>query len=73
MTPITTELTDRLTALRNKPVAHAYGRHLVAGNLILRDDQPDDVTVLFVGLGEGEWDAVEELRKADEASTGVGR
>ena len=60
--PITTALTDRLTALRNKPVAHVYGRHLVAGNLILRDDQPDDVTVLFVGLGEGEWDAVEELR-----------
>ena len=63
MSSITTELLDRLTAQQNIPVALAYGRHLVAGNVILRDDDTsNDITALFVALGEGEWDSVEELR-----------
>ena len=63
MPPITTELLDRLTAQQNKPVALAYGRHLVAGNIVLRDDDTsNNVTILMVALGEGEWDSVEELR-----------
>ena len=63
MPAITTELLDRLTAQQNKPVALAYGRHLVAGNLVLRDDDTtNNVTILMVALGEGEWDSVEELR-----------
>ncbi len=63
MPQITTELLDRLTAQLNKPVALAYGRHLVAGNIVLRDDDTtNNVTILMVALGEGEWDSVEELR-----------
>ena len=63
MALISTELFDRLTAQQNIPVALAYGRHLVAGNVVLRDDDTtNDITTLFVALGEGEWDSVEELR-----------
>ena len=63
MPQITTELLDRLTAQQNAPVALAYGRHLVAGNIVLRDDDTtNNVTILMVALGEGEWDSVEELR-----------
>ena len=63
MALVTTGLLDRLTAQQNIPVALAYGRHLVAGNVILRDDDTtNDITTLFVALGEGEWDSVEELR-----------
>ncbi len=63
MPSITTELLDRLTAQQNKPVALAYGRHLVAGNIVLRDDDTaNNVTILMVALGEGEWDSLEELR-----------
>ena len=48
------------TAQQSIPVALANGRHLVAGNVILRDDDTvNDVTTLFVALGEGEWDSVE--------------
>ena len=63
MAIVSTELLDRLTAQQNIPVALAYGRHLVAGNVILRDDDSvNDITTLFVALGEGEWGSVEELR-----------
>ncbi len=63
MALVSTELLDRLTAQQNIPLALAYGRHLVAGNVILRDDDTTlDITTLFVALGEGEWDNVEELR-----------
>ncbi len=57
---ITTEHMDRLTATQSAPVPLAYGRHVVAGNLILRDDQAGQ-SVLFVALGEGEWDAAETV------------
>ena len=63
MSMVTTELLGRLTAQQNKPVALAYGRHLVAGNIVLRDDDTvNNVTILMVALGEGEWDSIEELR-----------
>ena len=57
---ITTEHLDRLTASASAPIALAYGRHVVAGNLILRDDQAGQ-SVLFVALGEGEWDSAETV------------
>ena len=59
----TTQMTDQLTALAVKPLALAYGRHVVAGNVVLRDDDAaSGLTTLFIGLGEGEWDAVENLK-----------
>lgn len=55
-----TEYMDRLTASASVPIALAYGRHVVAGNVILRDDQAGR-SIIFIALGEGEWDSVEEL------------
>ena len=43
MRQITTELLDRLTAQQNISVTLAYGRHLVAGNVILRDHTTNDI------------------------------
>ena len=35
----------------------------MAGNIVLRaDDTSNNVTILMVALGEGEWDSIEELR-----------
>ncbi|MBI1353289.1 MAG: hypothetical protein GC160_03005 [Acidobacteria bacterium] len=59
--PTTTATLEDLFASVDRPLAWAYGRHYVAGNLILRDDRDDGSTVLFVALGEGPWDAVEAL------------
>ena len=59
--PVSTLNTDILTASLGKPVALAYGRHVVAGNVILQDETDPDRTTVFIALGEGEWDAIEEL------------
>lgn len=59
--PTTTATLEDLFASVERPLAWAYGRHYVAGNLVLRDDRDDGSTVLFVALGEGPWDAVEAL------------
>jgi len=53
--------TDILTASYGRPVALAYGRHVVGGNVILKDDGAGDRTVVLIALGEGEWDGVEQL------------
>lgn len=59
---ITTQHYDRLTASAQAPIAWAYGRHVVAGNLMLRHDTADPYeSVLFISLGEGEWDAPETI------------
>jgi len=59
---ISTQHYDRLTASAQAPIAWAYGRHVVAGNLMLRHDttSPDE-SVLFIALGDGEWDAAETV------------
>jgi len=53
--------TDILSASLGRPVALAYGRHVVAGNVILKDETDADRTIVFIALGEGEWDGIEEL------------
>src|SRR5262245_4490712 len=53
--------TDVLTASLGKPIPLAYGRHVVAGNVILKDETDADSTTVFIALGEGEWDGIEEL------------
>ena len=58
---VSTTNTDILTASLGKPLVLAYGRHLVGGNVILKDETDADHTILFIALGEGEWDSVEEL------------
>lgn len=50
---------DSITASVGNGVPWAYGRHIVAGNVLLRDDTDPDFPVLFIGLGEGEWDGYE--------------
>ena len=59
--PVSTTNTDILTASLGKPVTLAYGRHLVGGNVILKDQTDPNRTILFIALGEGEWDSVEKL------------
>ena len=58
--PITAE-TDLLTAVLGRPLVWAYGRHVVAGNIVLLDDSPDDHRLIYLALGEGEWDSVVNL------------
>ena len=58
--PITAE-TDLLTAVLGRPLVWAYGRHVVAGNIVLLDDSPDDHRLIYVALGEGVWDSVVDL------------
>ncbi|MCZ6751317.1 MAG: phage tail protein [Acidobacteria bacterium] len=58
---VSTTNTDILTASLGRPIVLAYGRHLVGGNVILKDETDADHTILFIALGEGEWDSVEEL------------
>lgn len=53
--------TDILTASLGRPIPLAYGRHVVAGNVILKDETDADRTIVFIALGEGEWDGIEEL------------
>ena len=50
-----------MTANRDKPVALGYGKHVVAGNLMLRHDD-EGFSMFVVGLGESESDGVDELR-----------
>ncbi|MBI2815450.1 MAG: hypothetical protein HYX72_00775 [Acidobacteria bacterium] len=56
-----TQNTDVLTASLGRPIVLAYGKHLVAGNVILMDQTDPEYTIAFIALGEGEWDAIEEL------------
>ncbi len=58
--PITAE-TDLLTAVLGRPLVWAYGRHVVAGNIVLLDDSPDDHRLIYLALGESEWDSVVNL------------
>lgn len=59
---ITTQQYDRLTASSQAAIAWAYGRHVVAGNLMLRHDEESPLrSTLFISLGEGEWDAPETI------------
>ena len=53
--------TDILRASLGKPIVLAYGRHVVGGNVILKDETDANQTIVFLALGEGEWDALEEL------------
>ena len=53
--------TDILTASLENPIVLAYGRHVVAGNIMLRHEADDGRVVVFLALGEGEWDGVEEI------------
>ena len=59
--PVSTANTDILTASLGKAVALAYGRHVVGGNVILKDETETGDTTVFIALGEGEWDAIEAL------------
>src|SRR3990172_11541786 len=59
--PVSTKNTDILTASLGKPIALAYGRHVVGGNIILKDETDAERTIVFVALGEGEWDGIESL------------
>ena len=59
--PVSTANTDILTASLGKPVVLAYGRHVVGGNIILKDETDAERTIVFVALGEGEWDGIESL------------
>jgi hypothetical protein len=52
---------DVYSASLTRPVAIAYGRNVVAGNVIMRDLSTGDQGIVFMGLGEGPWEAVEEL------------
>lgn len=58
--PIPDDL-DLLTAVLGRPIVWAYGRHVVGGNVIVIDDSPTDHRRVFVALGEGEWDAPENV------------
>ena len=56
--------TDKLALLEaaiGKPVPLAYGLHLVGGNVILNEELASGERVLFIALGEGEWDGIEAL------------
>src|SRR3989337_173231 len=63
--PVSTKNTDILTASLGKPVVLAYGRHVVGGNVILKDETDAAQTIAFVALGDafggGEWDGIESL------------
>lgn len=48
-----------ITAALGRPIAWAYGTHVVGGNVILRDDTDPAYPVLFIALGDGEWDGYE--------------
>lgn len=51
-----------LEAAIGKALPVAYGRHIVAGNVVLRqDDEIAQQSYLWIALGEGEWDAPEEI------------
>lgn len=51
-----------LEAAIGKALPVAYGRHIVAGNVVLRnDDEIAQQSYLWIALGEGEWDWPEEL------------
>ncbi|HWP85955.1 MAG TPA: phage tail protein [Terriglobia bacterium] len=56
-----TRNTDILTASLGTPVPLAYGKHVVAGNVILKDETDLSRTVVLIALGEGEWDGIEKL------------
>jgi putative tail protein len=58
---VSTQNTDILTASLGRPIVLAYGRHLVGGNVILMDQSDLQYTTAFIALGEGQWDAVEDL------------
>lgn len=58
---ISTQNTDILTASLGRPIVLAYGRHVVGGNVILMDQTDPESMTAFIALGEGEWDAVEDL------------
>jgi hypothetical protein len=55
------EKIELLGAALDRPVALAYGRHIVGGNAIFLQENPDQSVTLFVALGEGEWDAPERV------------
>ncbi len=59
--PVSTQNTDVLTASLGRPIVLAYGRHVVGGNVILMDQSDPQFTIAFIALGEGQWDAVEDL------------
>lgn len=52
-------------------LALAYGRHIVAGHLVLHKQETGQLSVIINALGEGEWDACERLlyNGEDVAST----
>ncbi len=56
-----TEKLELLVSALNRPVALAYGRHIVGGNVIFQHELADNVVLLFIALGEGEWDGIERL------------
>jgi len=58
---VSTQNTDVLTASLGRPVVLAYGKHLVGGNVILMDQSDPAKTVMFIALGEGEWDSIVDL------------
>lgn len=54
-----TQLIEQLSGHANLPVALAYGKHAVAGNLILQQVADDGDTILFIAFGAGEWSSPE--------------
>jgi len=52
---------DLVTASYGRPVAWAYGRHVVGGNVIVADDSDPQFPVRFFGLGHGPWNGVWSL------------
>lgn len=63
--PGQTERIELLEAALGQPLALAYGRHLVGGNVVFMHTETDaagqETSTLFVALGEGEWDAPEVI------------
>ncbi len=61
MAIVSTQNTDVITASYGRPIVLAYGRHVVGGNVILQDESDPNNTILFLALGEGPWDGIDEL------------
>ena len=59
--PDQTQKIELLTAALDRPIALAYGRHIVGGNVVFEQENSDESVTLFVALGEGEWDGAERV------------
>ena len=59
--PGQTEKIELLQSALGIPIPLTYGRHIVGGNVLFQQENADESITIFIALGEGEWDAIEEL------------